>query len=438
MAIGGGEDGFLAKFSKDGQLQWATYFGGFSEDRGYGVSCDNEGNIILTGYTFSDTGLAFRNAFQNSYFGDGDAFVAKFNNSGKLLWAKYFGSNGPDIGLDIASDIYSNIYITGKTISHVGIATPGAHQTDFGGGGQGDAFVAKFNSSGKLLWSTYYGGEGDDVGAGIVCDGYDNVYVTGTTGSQYWMATPGAYQTTKDTGDYAFLGKFSGTGQLLWVTYYGGVHSGVNNDGSSGITGGAGGNIYISGFTSSASGITTPGAYQPTYAGNYDAFLAQFSSAGNLVYATYYGGPGEEGGRRIAYDGHGHIYLTGTTTSPTNITTHGCFDSLYLAGSASQCAFLAKFGTFPGPIEIKPINRVDDKIIIYPNPANDAINISWENSTQQSKQISILNMAGQRVYSANVVTHSTTINVNTFPPGRYICVLQNSERKYYSNFTVVR
>jgi len=83
-------------------------------------------------------------------------------------------------------------------------------------------FLAKFNSSGKLSWSTFYGGSGNDGANGVSTDPAGNVYMTGFTNSSKGIATSDAYQKSfKGTNGVAFLAKFSSSGSLTWATYYG-------------------------------------------------------------------------------------------------------------------------------------------------------------------------------------------------------------------------
>ncbi|HRE58569.1 MAG TPA: SBBP repeat-containing protein, partial [Candidatus Kapabacteria bacterium] len=162
------------------------------------------------------------------------------------------------------------------TFSTNNIATTGVHQTTFGGGeGNGDTFIAKFNTNGVRLWGTYYGGNQGEFGSAIAVDGSGNVYVCGNTSSSNAIATAGAHQTTFGGDIDAFIVKFTTNGVRLWGTYYGsfGWDQGI------GIAVDGGGNVYITGETSSFNAIATAGAHQTTYGGGFrDAFIAKFST----------------------------------------------------------------------------------------------------------------------------------------------------------------
>jgi len=337
VSCGGEDDVFLAKFSSSGNPLWCTYYGGRGEDYGYGITSDTSGNIYITGTTYSLNGIATSGAYQT--LGDsvnGDAFLAKFSPSGQLIWGTYYGENGNTDGYGVTTDNSNNIYITGFTDDSSGIATKGAYQTSYLGGGD-EPFLAKFNFSGSLLWGTYFGEIG--YGESLASDIYGNIYLTGSDGGAFNnIATSGAYQTSISGGFDAFLAKFNPSGNLLWSTYFGGS----NDDEGVSMVMDISGNIYVSGITSSISGIATSGAYQTSYGGGYsDVFLAKFNDIGNLLGATYYGGAGDDESGGIAIDKKGDVYLWGATTSTSGIATSGAYQTLN--NSSYYDAFLAKF-----------------------------------------------------------------------------------------------
>lgn len=337
---GGGHDVYLAKFNSSGAIQWATYYGGSDQDYGYGVATDGSGNVYITGFTFSAYGIATSGAFDTAISG-GDAFLVKFNAAGARQWATYFGGSMLEECRGVATDASGDVYITGKTESSSGIATPGAHQTVFAGGTvyACDGFLAKFSSAGARLWATYYGGTDDDYGHDVATDASGNVYITGYTISVSGIATPGSYQATFGGGpDDAFLAKFSSTGSILWATYYGGSQ---NDQGHSLAIDGSG-YVYMAGHTASSSGIVSPGAHQTSFAsGVYDGFFTRFSSAGVRQWATYYGGSGLDYVYGIAADVSGNVFIAGYTQSYTGISTPGTYLVAHSGGLWD--GYLAKF-----------------------------------------------------------------------------------------------
>ena len=214
---GVGTDAFIVRFDSLGIRQWGTYFGGADNDRGSSVACDNNANVYITGSTYSTNGISTTGAFKMIFSGSQDAFIAKFNLSGLLQWATYFGGTGIDQGTGIVTDANGNLYISGNTASSSGISTSGAYQIAMGGGG--NAFITKFTSSGTRLWATYFGGSGGDGSGGIAIDSNQNIFITGSTGSTSNIATSGAWQTSLSGGTYndAFIAAFTSNGALVNV-----------------------------------------------------------------------------------------------------------------------------------------------------------------------------------------------------------------------------
>jgi len=335
MTSGGSSvDVFLAKFSKSGKLLWGTYYGGGGDDWGYGVATDISGNVYITGAANSP-GMATSGAYKTSSSGGSDAYLAKFNTSGSLIWATYYGGNDYDEGYGLATDPSGNIYITGFSASTNGIATSGAYRTS-PGTYYFDAFLAKFSSSGSLQWGTYFGGDQADIGSGISIDASRNIFLFGITTSSNGIATSGAYRTSFAGGQDVFLAKFSNSGSLKWATYYGGS----DLEYAKGITCDVSGNIYITGGTTSSSGIATTGANQALNAGSLDGFIAQFANSGSLNWATYYGGSKDDMATGICIDVFNNIYIAGYTYSSAGIATSSAYQTTY---AGNEDAFLAKF-----------------------------------------------------------------------------------------------
>jgi len=339
--IAGNFDAFVAKFNSLGTtLLWGTYYGGTGNDWSYGITLDKNDNVYITGYTSSSNGIATLGAYQANLYGVYDAFVAKFNSSGSLLWGTYFGGNGNDEGSAIVVDSSRNVYVTGFTNSSKGIATASAFKL-VGDSDFGDAFIAKFNPAGTgLTWATYYGGGKYEWGYGIAIDADRNVYTTGYTASAFGIATIGSYQKKFGGVDDAYVSKLDSSGsKLIWGTYYGGS----DYDYGEAIAIDSGNNVYITGISKSDSAIATLGAYQTNNGGgNYDAFVAKFNSTGtNLLWGTYYGGNQTDEGYGITLDAMRNVYIAGFTQSPNGIATAGAYKSI--CDTLNGDAFVAEF-----------------------------------------------------------------------------------------------
>jgi hypothetical protein len=177
---GGAADAFVAKFDASGNLIWGSYLGGPKEEYAYAVSVDHNGNIYIGGKTGSTTDIATADGYQPVFGGgNNDGFVAKFSPSGTLRWCTYFGGTNGEWVLALANDAQGNVYFGGYTGSKKGIATDGAQQAAYAGGM--DCYLGKLDSKGNLLWSTYFGGGGEDRPHDIQVDHAGNVIFSGTT-----------------------------------------------------------------------------------------------------------------------------------------------------------------------------------------------------------------------------------------------------------------
>jgi hypothetical protein len=282
---GGAHNGVVLKFKAGGaQLGYSTFLGGSSDDYAYGVAVDSAGDAYVTGATNS-TNFPTVNAFQPNYAGGlcavapntfpcYDAFVAKLNPAGSaLIYSTYLGGTGSDYGYAIALDGSSNAYVTGYTTSTNFPTTAGAFQRVFGG--SYDTFVAKLNGAGSaLVYSTYLGDPGTQVGYGIAVDSSGHACVTGYNyGGGFPTVNPTQAQ---NAGFYdAFVCVLNASGSSLdFSTYLGGSLDEVGH----GISVDPAGNVYVTGGTFSLDFPITSGSFQPAYGGGpYDAFVTKFN-----------------------------------------------------------------------------------------------------------------------------------------------------------------
>src|SRR5216117_1725182 len=332
-------------------LSYSTYLGGSGVDSGGGIAVDADGNAYVAGRTGSPNFPTVAGAFQPTGGSTTDAFVAKLNPAGSaLVYSTYLGGSGFDSGAGIVVDAAGNAYVTGSTASTDFPTTAGAFQTAFAGSGPfgfGDAFVTKLDPTGSaLVYSTYLGGSGDDLGSGIAVDAAGNAYVAGGASTNF-PTTAGAFQTTFASTSAinfdVFVTKLNPTGSApVYSTYIGGS----GGDSGTGIAVDSAGNAYVTGGTNSANFPTTAGAFQTTFVNAFDtdtdAFVTKLDSTGStLVYSTYLGGSSTESGAGIAVDASGSAYVTGRTESFDFPTTPGAFQPA--AANSLSDAFVTKF-----------------------------------------------------------------------------------------------
>ena len=274
-------DAFVLKLNPAGSsLVYSTYLGGSNRDFGADdIVLDALGNAYVVGATRSSNFPVTAGVFQPTSGGFDDGFVTKLNPTGSgLIYSTYLGGGG-NFGervSHIALDSAGNAYVTGRTPATNFPTTTGAFQTTYGGGSY-DSFVAKLNNTATaLLFSTFLGGSGaetNDVGAaGIALDNSGNVILAGTTTSTNFPTTAGAFQTTLNGPQDAFVAKLNATGStLIESTYIGGSGS----DRVDLMALGSDGAVYLTGATNSTDFPTTAGAFDTTHNGGFDAFVAK-------------------------------------------------------------------------------------------------------------------------------------------------------------------
>ena len=284
---GGSLDAFVTKLNASGSaLLYSTLLGGSpnqggtGNEDGYAIALDPGGYAYVTGWTESGDFPTTSGAYQRTFVGAQDVFAAKLDPAGggtaDLVYSTYLGGSNGDSGNGIAVDPSGDAYVTGYTDSSTFPISAGAYQTIFPGG-YGSAFVTKLNNTAtSLVYSTFLGASGGDLGNGIAVDPSGIAYVTGYSGAGF-PATSGAFQTNFGGGGFdAFVAALNPTGTgLAYSTYLGG--SGY--DQGSAIALDPSGNAYVAGY-SAGSLPTTSGSFQPAFGGSpYDVFVAKFDAS---------------------------------------------------------------------------------------------------------------------------------------------------------------
>ncbi len=310
-------DAFVAKLNSDGSaLVYATYLGGTGDDAAYGIAVDAGGCAYVTGETYSKDFPTTFNAFSTKIGGKADAFVVKLKDDGSdLLYSTFFGGGSVDRGNAIAVNGAGNAYITGETLPSNFPITPYAAFAS--SRGKVEAFLARIdpakNGPASLVYSTFLGGTGVDTGYAIAVDNNGFAYVTGQTSSVNFPCTQTAYDKVLNGPTDAFVTKLYPVQSMEGsVLIYSTYLGGPGDDGGYGITLDATGNAYIVGETSL--NFPKPDETQFTVNGLTDAFVAQLNPDGSaLQHSALLGGPGSDSGQDIGLDSLGNIYILGHT-----------------------------------------------------------------------------------------------------------------------------
>jgi hypothetical protein len=315
----------------DPSIVFSTLVGGNRDDSASGIGVDSSGNVYIAGSTHSNNFPVSNSVQGSSQGGNTDAVIYKLNNTGSnLLWSTYFGGRNSDQANDLALDSSGNVYVTGATDSNNFTRTNGS--AGFNSFGNNNAWAAKFNTNGGLIYSTFLTGDNNTnaSGNGIAVDSSGNAYIVGVTGKNL-NTTNGAYQSKNDSRvtnssggrNLGFLMELSAdASKFVYATYITGTSTG--GGGNRGTTPNAlaldtANNVYVVGTTDTSDIFKTGGgggSIQSSAQGNRDAFVMQIASGGGkLNWGTFIGGSQDDRGNDIALDSNGNIYIVGTSNS---------------------------------------------------------------------------------------------------------------------------
>ncbi len=241
-----------------------------------------------------------------------------------LVFGTFLGGSGRDEIRGLALGPSGDAYVTGVTASTDFPATPGAYANASRGGS--DVFVARLAANGtRFVYATFVGGRDEEEGYAIAVDAQGRAVVTGYTLSADFPVVAPALDPASAGGD-GFLVRLSPGGDALEVSTYIG---GSNFDEATALALGADGSAYLVGETLSSDFPTTPGAFDRSNRGGWDAFVAKVDPSGTrLVYGTYLAGVFYDAANGVAVDSAGSAVVVGTTLSTDFPTTPGAFQTL--------------------------------------------------------------------------------------------------------------
>jgi hypothetical protein len=300
----------------DPVLTYSTYLGGSAADVTSGLGADGLGRVYATGRTGSTD---FPPGSTDP--GGNDAYLVKVDpavsGAPSLLYAAYLGGAGADEGLGLAVTAAGRAYLTGKTASADFPTTPSGFDTTAGGQ---DAFLLVVDPSlpTPLVYGTFLGGSGDDAGFGVAVDGAGVGHVVGETTSLLDFPVKNALDTTV-AGTDGFLVAIDPAAAGVAGHRYGSYLGGDATDSAKAVAVNATGQAVVTGETTSATGFPLANAFDGTLGGAQDAFLLRLDTtaagAASLLYGTYLGGAGTDGGAGVALTPSGQAILAGDTGS---------------------------------------------------------------------------------------------------------------------------
>ena len=317
LSTSGSYDCFIAKLSNAGVATWGLKFGGTSTDYSWGVTIDASNNIFVSGQFYSSTvavgTTTLTNTGTTSY---ADVFVCEYNSSGTAQWAKSLGGTSNEYAYGITTDASGNVYVplayTSSTIT-VGPTT----YTNGSYSGSTDYLLTQYSNSGTLNWSTSSSANGVTVWSetpyAITTDASNNIIMAGALDDAY---TVGTVTFTTPTGDDAYIIKYNNTPTTQWGVQLNGINQGTSGQA---IYVDATGNTYVGGYFFTSTMVA--GTSTLTNAGNADGFYAVYNSSGIAQYGVGVGGKGSDYIYAIAVDGSDNVYVGGYFNGPLVIGT---------------------------------------------------------------------------------------------------------------------
>jgi hypothetical protein len=315
-------------------LSYSTYVGGASDDWAQATAVDGQGNVIITGYTYSTQFPGTTGTRQDRH-----AFVTKLNPQGTaVIFSQVFGGSDGDEGRSVAVDAQGTIWVTGSTESQdfplKGLLGNGGSYS----GGNSDTFVVKLSPSGEILMSAYFGDDSSDMGNGIALDPQGNAYVAASSGARF--------------GPVVKIFKLAASGEaIIYHGYFGAADHGFDRGTfPRAIAVNAAGQAYVVGRTNTPI-FPTPNGLFPQ-CGDFgvwendcdysDGFLAIISPEGDtILYGTYLGGKTSDEASAVALDAQENIYITGNTFAD-NFPVKNAFQGQKVGPDNFADAFLTK------------------------------------------------------------------------------------------------
>lgn len=410
----GGKDVFIAKLDTSGIVIWAKKAGGTGNDEGRDIALDANGNLFLTG-SFKSAEITFDSiTLTNDSAGFDDIFIAKYDPSGNVLWAKSAGGISNDNAEGVSVDLNGNSFITGGFRSPIIIfgtdtLTRVASNSDF--------FITKFDSFGNVIWAK------SDEGSiscgsksnGIVTDPFGNVFITGT------FCTPLNIGSSSLIGDI-FIVKYDPFGNVIWAN----SAKTKQNANSNSIAIDLNGNLYITGVYRDT--LHFGNIFLPCGTYNDNVFIAKYDALGNILWAKNTANSSSMYPicSDIAVDVNGNSYIVGSfAASNFNFDTIVLHNALIpMPGYWTYDLFIAKlYNSITTGIGVP--NPAENGVTIHPNPAISYFTITLPGSNK-NYDISITDIKGEIMVRDKYFSPSNAINISTayFPQGVYAVHVQ--------------
>ena len=333
-------------------VEWAKAMGSTGSNWGFGLTVDDGGNVISTGWFMGTVDFNPGSGIVNrTSVGGEDVYVQKLDVNGDFLWAVSFGGSSSDRGYDIITDNGSNVYVSGNFTGTVDF-DPGAGVFQRTAQGNWDAFVVKLDYLGNFVWARTFGGSGADYGYAITLSDSGFVYTAGMFQGtvDFDPGTP-VLQRSSAGGFDIFVHKMTDNGDFVWAQTIGGTA----NDFAYTVQTDAEGRVYHGGYFAGTVDFNPgTGVLQQTSQGGNDAYLQRLDPAGNHHWTCFFAGIGNVFLHNIRYDGFDGVYASGNFQSNVDFnpgpavnmhSSNGMFDAFVVRlDTAGQYVWSRTFG----------------------------------------------------------------------------------------------
>lgn len=427
----GNNDVFVAKYDTNGNLVWVRNLaGGGGNDRGLSIST-SAGNVYISGRF---QGTAYFGGTQVVTSGGIDIFVAKYTTAGVFQWVKKAGGSGDDEGHAISSDLAGNAYVTGYFTGTANFS--GTSVTSKGGT---DVFIAKYNSSGNILWVKRAGAGANDAGNAIKADNSGRIFVTG--GFRYTSYFGSIPITAPGGNSDVFIVRYDTLGNVVWAKKAGGT----DNDSGRGIAIDGSANVFITG---NCGQIATFGSTTLSGADITEIYFASYDVSGNFRWVLKAGGVADasdpdrfiEMGLSIATDPAGNVFASGayrssstfgaTTLAPWSTHTEVYVTKIKQGRTAEENSLNAAIipsGTTSfctgGSVVLRAIED-SSKIYLWKKNGTiikEASGASYKASSPGSYSVIIIKDNDSLISEPTIVNETQKITASIMPSGLVFC-----------------
>ena len=409
---------FLVKLNNAGSVLWAknervSLPRAPGNNQAVYVATDPSGNVIVTG--FFDSSITIGTTYlANNFSGGLNGYIAKYDPSGNVLWAKcsHGSTAGYNLPTALAVDGSGNIYLGGNfsstTFTFGTSAITNAGGTDF--------FLTKFNPAGTSLWAKSITDSCNSEFRRMATDAAGNVYLVGNfncANITFGATTLNNHLVVGHSSDI-FIAKCDNSGNFLWAKSAGGD----NSDLGEAVAVDPSGNVFIGGLFAS-----DPAYFGSTTLTNIGMYIAKYNTGGGFLWARSSGVlNGGSSVISVALDPTGNLYATGSNLLSLILDTI----TLNNTTCPNGAMYIAKFNNQTSIVPV--IGHEIEDVSIYPNPATDELFIT---ASGNICKVVIFNLLGQTLLVKDAQSEQLQLDISAIPPGVYFLKANNSIVKQF-------